>query len=202
MHQSTKHLPFAELADLAERRATTELRAASASHLSSCEDCAAGLQRLEQVFELMRADKATDAPRDALAFAINVFKDRQSSQAPSLLRKIVAALSFDSSQNFAPAFGVRSAGASAARQLIYSAAETDIDLRISSADNQWTVAGQVLGEDCVGGRVQLEGADLVETTALNDVCEFTLPPVSAGSYTLRLRYGKTEVEISQLTLGA
>ena len=201
MKPDSNHIPFAELADLAEMRASEERRAASASHLTTCADCSAELKRVQQVLELMRTDTSTDAPRDVLAYAINIFSDRKQSQSPSLMRKIVAALSFDSNQNLSPAFGVRSAGA-ATRQLIYAAENSDIDLRISAADDRWTVAGQVLGEGCAGGRVDIEGQNVIETAAINDLCEFALPPVSPGSYTLRLRYGNAEVEISPLTLGA
>ena len=201
MKLNSKHIPFAELADLAELRVAPEERAATAAHLASCSDCARGLEQLQQVLELMRTDESVDAPRDVLAYATNIFSDRKQSQAPSLVRKIVAALTFDSSRNLAPAFGVRS-GQSVTRQLIYSADEADIDLRISATDDQWSIAGQVLSEACAGGRVQIEGEETSETAELDEACEFTLPPVSAGSYTVRLRYGNAEVEISQLTLGA
>lgn len=148
---------------------------------------------------LMRTDNSTDAPRDVLTYAMNIFRGRAQSTEPSLLRRIVAALSFDSSMNMAPAFGMRS-GQAASRQLLYSAEQSDIDLRISSQDDQWIVAGQLLGEDCVGGRVEMEGENGSAVTGLNDLCEFTLPPVLPGSYTLRLRFGDVEVEIPQLEL--
>lgn len=170
-------------------------------HLASCSACTAGLRRLEQVLELMRTDNSTDAPRDVLAYAINIFGGREQATEPSLLRRIVASLSFDSSSNIAPAFGVRS-GQAASRQLIYSAEQSDIDLRISSEDDRWIVAGQWLGDDCVGGRVEIVGENGSAEARLNDLCEFTLPPMPAGSYTLRLRFRDAEVEISELELRA
>jgi hypothetical protein len=61
----------------------------------------------------------------------------------------------------------------------------------------------VLGEDCVGGRIELEARSGQLTAAdLNDLREFTLPPVPTGSYTVRLRLGNVEVEIPQLELRA
>jgi hypothetical protein len=147
----------------------------------------------------MRTDTAPDAPRDVRAFAVSLFSRGENAGEPSLLRRIVAALSFDSTSNPAPAFGVRS-GYATSRQLLYSAEENDIDLRITPEKENWIVAGQVLGEGCVGGRVELEGATERVEAGLNELCEFTLPPVSAGSYTLRLRLGNAEVEIPRLEL--
>lgn len=199
MKIDSQHIPFAKLADLAEKRAAADERTASMAHLSNCSVCAQQVERVEQVLGLMKTDTATDAPRDILAYAVNIFRN---SQEPSLLKRIVAALSFDSSSNLAPAFGVRS-GQSTSRQLLYSAEENDIDLRIMPEQENWIVTGQVLGEDCVGGRIELEGRSGELTAAdLNDLCEFILPPVPAGSYRVRLRLGNVEVEIPQLELRA
>lgn len=200
MKIDSQHIPFGKLADLAEKRAAANERTASIAHLSSCAVCSQQVERLEHVLGLMTTDTATDAPRDVLAYALNIFSEN--AREPSLLKRIVAALSFDSSSNLAPAFGVRS-GQATSRQLLYSADENDIDLRITPEQENWIVAGQVLGEDCVGGRIELEGQSGQLTAAdLNDLCEFRLPPVPAGSYTVRLRLGNVEVEIPQLELRA
>jgi hypothetical protein len=200
MKIDSQHIPFAKLADLAEKRAAADERTASMAHLSSCAVCGQQVERMERVLGLMKADTATDAPRDVLAYALNIFSEK--AREPSLLKRIVAALSFDSSSNLAPAFGVRS-GQTTSRQLLYSAEENDIDLRITPEQENWIVAGQVLGEDCVGGRIELEGRSGQLTAAdLNDLCEFVLPPVPTGSYTVRLRLGNVEVEIPQLELRA
>jgi hypothetical protein len=199
MKSASQHIPFAKLVDLAEGRAAGAEHAASMDHISDCSECTEQLERLGNVLELMRTDIAADAPRDVLAFAVNVFSRHERSREPSLLRRLVAALSFDSSSNPAPAFGVRS-GPAASRQLLYSAEENDIDLRITAEAENWIVAGQVLGEDCAGGRIEIEGEGESAGADLNELCEFTLPPVSAGSYTLRLRLGNAEVEIPGLEL--
>ncbi len=201
MNTTSKHIPFAELADLAEKRASAEKQTSSQAHMSTCAACAQQLDRLQQVLTLMRTDTAADAPRDVLAFAVNIFTARKDSHQPSLLRRLVAALSFDSSSDLMPAFGVRS-GQAISRQLLYSAEETDIDLRITPQDQGWIVAGQVLGGECVGGRIEIEGEDELTTAELNELCEFALPPLAAGTYKLRLRLGNSEIEIPQLELRA
>ena len=198
-----KHLPFAELADLAEGRLAPDARAASLDHVNACSRCSSKLVRLEQVMGLMRADEGLDAPPALVSQAINLFRARAARDAsPSLTRRILAALSFDSLQ-MTPAYGVRS-GQAAARQLLYSAGENDLDLRVTQSGDSWIIAGQVLGANCAGlkGAVELQGAEATTSAELNDQCEFRLPPVAAGSYQLRVRFGDDLIEIPELELKA
>ena len=203
MKPISKHLPFAELADLAEGRLTPEARAASLEHVTACSRCSSKLERLEQVMGLMRSDEGLDAPPALVSQAINLFRARAARDAsPSLTRRILAALSFDSLQ-MSPAYGVRS-GQAAARQLLYSAGENDLDLRVTASGDGWVIAGQVLGANCAGlkGEVELQGTSQASRAELNDQCEFRLPPVGAGSYQLRVRFGDDLIEIPELELKA
>lgn len=200
MRSTNPHIPLEELADFAEGRAVAADLGAAMKHLLDCSACAEELHRLDEVISLMRSDRTQDAPRDLLAYAINVFRRRSLDEQPSLLRRIVAALSFDSMAQV-PAFGVRS-GVSASRQLIYSAEDSDIDLRITLSDDKWIVAGQVLREECVGGRVEINGDSGSATAKLNDLCEFTLPALAPGKYLLRIQMPDVEVEVPQLELKA
>lgn len=203
--KTTQHIPFEKLADLAEERAAADELQATAAHLSVCSDCASRLQRVENVMLLMKTDREPDAPRDLIAYAVNIFGPGREAAAPSLLRRLVAALTFDSSVDLSPAFGVRS-GQAAARQLLYSAAGNDVDVRIRAEQDQWVVTGQVLGQECPGGEVKLvnlagiEGRDAPVTAALNEACEFSFPAVATGSYKLLLRLADIEVEVPQLEL--
>ena len=79
---------------------------------------------------ILRAE-ALGAPRAAPAAA------------PSLLRRVQAALSVDSWAGAVPVLR----GAAGTRQLLFSAAEYDVDLRIAPAGQAWSIAGQVLGPD-------------------------------------------------------
>jgi hypothetical protein len=115
-----------------------------------------------------------------------------------VLQRIVAALQFDSAQTPVAA-GVRS-GQPVARQMLFSAEPYDVDLRIAPRGDAWQVAGQVLGP-CEGGRVLLQSdRDTVEAP-LNELCEFALPPVPAGSYMLALRLADAEIAIDTLNVG-
>ena len=203
MKPISKHLPFAELADLAEGRLAPDVRAASLEHVNACARCSAKFSRLEQVISLMRTDEGTDAPPALVSQAINLFRARAARDtSPSLTRRILAALSFDSLQ-MSPAYGVRS-GQAAARQLLYNAGENDLDLRVTQSGQEWVVAGQLLGADCEGilGSVELQGTETTVRAELNEQCEFRLPAVASGSYQLRVRLGDELIEIPELELKA
>lgn len=199
MNLTAKHLQFEKLADLVEGRLPSDERAAAQAHLNACSRCSTEFARVEKTVNLMRTDEAEDAPRDVLASVVSMFRSRAAEAEPSLVRRVLAALSFDSMQP-GLAYGVRS-GQAAARQMLYSAGENDLDLRVQHVGEAWVVSGQVLGE-CAGGRVELKGADAEVSSELNELCEFTLHGVAAGSYTLRLLLGDVEVEIPGLQLGA
>jgi hypothetical protein len=198
-----KHISFARLADLVEGRLSADEARDERTHLDACARCTEQAAQLGRVTQLMRADSSEDAPRDAIFNAVRMFRSRPAAEnAPGILRRIVAALTFDSSA-LAPAFGVRSGQSAPARQLLFSAGDFDVDLRLASGGEGWTVSGQILGP-CSGGEVELgeAGQAARSSIALNDLCEFTLPPVPEGSYALRLRLGDMEVEIPDLSLRA
>ncbi|HEX8772685.1 MAG TPA: hypothetical protein VF735_03700 [Pyrinomonadaceae bacterium] len=201
MKTTSRHISFEKLADMAENRLPDEERAASLSHVAACAHCTSRLSELEQLINLMLTDRAEDAPRDVRADAVALFGVRGASTKPSVAQRLIAALSFDSAR-LSAAHGLRS-GQPQARQLLYSAGENDLDLRIRPGGAEWFVSGQVLGQ-CEGGQVELqdEGGAAAAVVALNDLCEFALPPVPTGRYTLRLRLTDTEVEVPNLELRA
>ncbi len=203
MKNSPQHIAFARLADLIEGRLPSAEAAGAREHLAGCTRCARQAEQLERLTTLMRSDRAEDAPRDVLFSAVQMFRARpRPAEEPGLLRRVLAVLRFDSS-GLTPALGVRSGQFAPARQLLFSAGDVDVDVRLAPGGQGWTVTGQVLGP-CQGGRVELgrTGEEPAARAELNDLCEFTLPPVPAGSYTLRLRLGDVEVELPELELNA
>lgn len=188
------HISVETLANIAEDRATSEAREAAMSHLSTCSTCLDTLRRLQQLFLTMKSDSTTDAPRDLLTSAINIF----SLEKRSSLRRIVAFLIFDS-RNTGPAFGVRSFP-SASRQMLYSAEETDLELRVTVENDECILAGQVIGEGCAGAHIEISGVAGKSKAILNELCEFTLPPIPVGNYLLTLRMLDREIEIPELEL--
>ena len=192
MTSSITYFALKHLANIAEDRATSEAREAAMTHVSTCSTCRDTLRRLQQLILMMKSDSATDAPRDVLTSAINIFS--QEKRLP--LRRIVALLTFDS-RNAGPAFGMRSLP-TASRQMLYSAEETDLDLRITVQNDECILAGQVIGEGCAEGHVEISGAAGSDRKPrLNELCEFTLPasPIrqlfahskNAGSSKLKFR---------------
>lgn len=198
MTPSDRHISHEKLADLIEGRATSEERAQLMTHVTDCQRCGNEYERLERLIALMRSDNSEDAPGDVISNAIGLFRDHVTSREPPVLRYLVAELIFDS-LSMAPAFGVRS-GQAPSRQLIYSAEENDIDLRLTFDNEMWVVSGQILREDCGGGRVEIDGPGGVRSAALNETCEFVLPAVSPGNYVLRVSIPDVLVEIPQLEL--
>lgn len=199
----SSHIEFEQLVELSENRLTTERRASMLAHASDCGLCAKELARVHQVIGLMRADTMEDAPRDVVANAINVFRSQTTTTAakPTLVRRVLAALAFDSAQT-APAYGLRSGAAGATRQLLYSAGDTDLDVRITSSGDatSWIISGQVLGEVACDGNIRLQGASETVQAEISELCEFTLPAVPPGSYTLRLYLTDMEIECPGLEL--
>jgi anti-sigma factor RsiW len=204
MRLTPRHIPFARLADLAEGRLSPEEAAEERAHLDACTSCAGQAAQLGHLAALMRADTTEDAPPALVSDVVRMFRARRvRAEEPGLLRRLVAALAFDSS-SLTPAFGVRSGQAAPARQMLFSAGDLDVDLRLARGAEGWTVSGQVLGP-CAGGEVELVGDDgsTAARASLNELCEFTLlPPTPDGTYALRLRFDQTEVEIPELSLKA
>ena len=193
---SSKHISFETLVDIAEDRATSERREAAMAHASSCSACSETLDRLTRLVLMMRSDTAADAPRDVLLSAINICsRDRE-----PVVPRIVAVLTFDS-RNASVAFGMRSLH-TRSHQMLYSAQETDVDLRIAVQNEECIVAGQVIRRDCTGGRVRVAGTAGSAETDLNELCEFTLPAIPLGTYSLIVRLHDLEIEIPQLELKA
>ena len=191
---TSSHISLETLVDLVEGRATSEALEVAVAHISTCSDCVDTLRRLQQLILTMKSDTSRDAPRDLLQSAINIFSPERHTP----LRHIIAILTFDS-RHAGPAYGIRSLR-SVSRQLLYSAQETDLDLRITVQNDECIVAGQIIRADCVGGQVEISGAAGSATASLNEICEFTLPAIPLGYYSLRVNMPDVQIEIPELEL--
>lgn len=189
------HISLETLVDIVEGRATSAALEGAVAHISSCSECVDTLRRLQELILMMQSDTAKDAAVDLLQSAIDIFSPER--QSPPL-RHIIAILTFDSRQA-GSAFGVRSIR-STSRQLLYSAQETDLDLRITVQNDECIVAGQVIRDGCVSGRVEISGDAGSAAANLNEVCEFTLPAIPLGNYSLRVKLADVQIEIPELEL--
>jgi hypothetical protein len=190
------HIPFTELAELAEGHSTATPDALE--HLSSCAQCSSQLESIRKTIALMRSDTAEDAPVELVATVKNYPRTVVTRQ-PSLVHRIVASLTFDSLTT-APAFGLRSQTA-AGRQLIYSTETADIDVRVTTENEEWQIAGQVLGAECATGDVDLQGDSFSASAKLNELCEFSFGSVPAGTYKISVRLPDVVIETPRLELG-
>jgi len=190
---SSPHIAFEALVDIAEKRLISGALEIAMAHVEVCSACSDKLRQLQQVIRLMKTDTAEDAPRDVLASAINIFQPQTT---PTALRRVVAALIFDS-RSASPAFGMRSLRTDW-RQMLYSAHDTDIDLRVRVQNEECIVTGQVIQEGCNGGLVEISGATGSTQANLNALCEFTLPAMPIGKYSLRVVLPDVEIEIPDL----
>lgn len=191
---TSPHIPLETLADIVEDRAKAGILQTAMAHVATCSACDDMLRRLRQLVIMMRTDTAADAPRDVLMSAISLF----SPQGNRPLPRIIATLIFDS-RKAGPAFGMRSLRMTS-RQLLYSAPQADLDLRIAIQNEECVVAGQVIRDGCAGGLVEISGATGTAEASLNELCEFKLPAIPVGNYSLRVRMSDVEIEIPELEL--
>lgn len=161
-----------------------------------------------------RAARLPDAPPDWQRAAESLWQAREAA-APSamasaigtVLRRVVAALAFDSAAGPALAPGMRSVGGPV-RQLLFSALDRDIDLRVAPHDDGgFVLQGQVLGPDA-GGRARLApaaaaaAAEASMEAEVDALGEFRLDGVVAGDWVLTLQLGGDEITLPPLTVGA
>ena len=197
METPPAHISFERLVDFEEQRLAPGERDEVAAHAAACAECAGTLVWLRSAVDLMRTDTWEDAPAEAIARTKELFRARPT-PSPSLVERLVAVLTFESSP-LAPAYGFRS-GDTAERELAYNAGPNDLQVHVAPAAEGWAVSGQVLGP-CDGGRVDLLGADGGVGADLTELCEFALPPVPDGEYTLVVRLAGREIEVLGLKLG-
>lgn len=202
MNFRPSHIPFDRLVDWVEARLSVEERNQLQRHLSDCAHCRQELTQVERLFGLMQSDTSIDPPPAVVNRALRIFRPHQAPTTQPLLQRIVAALQFDSLQ-LSPAVGLRS-GAAAPRQLLFTAGEYDLDLRLTPAENsdQWVLSGQVLGSDTPIGQVRIQGATGMAQAPLATPGEFILPPIAPGDYTLVVQLADAEIAIEPLQVGS
>jgi hypothetical protein len=192
-----RHLSAQQIADQAEGRLAADQRAPVHTHLAACERCATAVARVERLIGLMRTDAGEDAPPHVVARAVRLFRP-EPGLGHAAVQRLVAVLRFDSAGQ--PAVPGLRTGGPAARSLLYSAGDYDIDLRITASGAMWSIAGQILGPE-IDGYVEMERVPDSLRAAINDLGEFTLPSVPAGLVTLRVFTSGRAIEIPTLELG-
>lgn len=161
-------------------------------------------QQIER--ELHRSRGLHDAPEHVIQRALHLWQPRPQSQSTAsagLVQRVLATLGFDSHATPALALGLRS-GASGPQQLLFSANDYDVDLRITALPSGagpalWHIGGQVFGPEGAGTAELLGGAGLVSAT-WDDMGEFAFAAVPAGRWSLLLRTATLEIEAPAIEL--
>lgn len=175
-----------------------------AAHVEQpCARCRAILAHLEQIQQILHQPKipAQVPAREVLQRMLAVFQVER----PTWSRRILAALQFDSFQQFSLA-PVR--GLPQSRQMLFRTLDVDIDLRVTQEDGTASIHGQVLMasdrlETAVppSATVSLEQAgEIVACTRTDEWGQFLFPYMPAGLYDLFVTYGETQIVIENLSL--
>ena len=95
------------------------------------------------------------------------------------------------------------------RHLLFCAEGCDIDLRITPTADCYAVAGQILGST-ESGQVEFAATEVgvrgifsgARIAPLDDMGEFHLDGLSAGTYRLTLKVGRDKIALPPIDIGA
>jgi hypothetical protein len=150
-------------------------------------------REIDRIIRLMRRDESYDAPPDAVRWSKNIFLGKAVEPKKSFVERVTAVLQINLSPNRA-AFGERSASTSQARQMLFQAGDTSIDLRIKKDKKGTSVLGQILGEGFANCMVKLGEFE----TATNEISEFNFADIPGGKYALRLQSLEKEIVVEDI----
>jgi hypothetical protein len=158
--------------------------------------------------DLRRSRTLQDAPELLIQRAIDLWQHKpliKAAESGGALKRVLAALRFDSRATPALALGLRSAAASETQQLLFSADGHDIDLRITPVTTQdgeraWEVRGQVFGPSAEG-TVELASGEVSAFQAWDELGEFCFDAVGSGQWRAVLRGAAVEIETPLFELG-
>ena len=144
-----------------------------------------------------------DAPQWLVESAVGMW--RVPAPAAGLRQRIVASLGFDSWA--APATLAMRSAPPAVRQLLFTAGERDVDVRISPAEGighlprRFTVAGQVLGPGDNGVATLVHAQERPRSVPLDEYGEFRFDDVPPGASLLVVQIGEDRIELPELHVG-
>jgi hypothetical protein len=197
MNLMSKHIPTEQLINFADGTLAGGESGKVKAHLAGCASCAKEVSLFNRVISSMRADVSAEAPEDSLIWAKNLFRTRTAAPRQSVLQKILGVLQIDLSQ-MSPAFGERSAAASA--QMLFQAGENSVDLRIEPGEKGLTLRGQILGGGFDNCSIVLRGGKKGIKTQANELAEFKLAGLKAGTYEMTITSGTKEIALENLVL--
>ncbi len=94
-----------------------------------------------------------------------------------------------------PAYGERSASTSTVRQILYSAGDNAIDIRIEKDKKGFTVRGQILGGGFAEATVRIAADNNTFEITVDEAGEFRLDNIPAGSYEITIHNAEVEITL-------
>ena len=183
-----QHINTEDLVDYMDGRVSDEGKFALENHLAKCSDCAELREEIRLLVLRLQEDAAFEPPTELVQWGINLFQPLLQPANGGKLRKLIAALVFDTFDQPLLA-GVRRVGAPP-RQLLFRAGDVDVDVKIESmeANDRITLVGQVLSTTAKffdNTPVKLESHGIVRyRTMTNLVGEFSFDEVPKDTYHL------------------
>jgi hypothetical protein len=182
------HINAEDLVDYMDGRVSGAGKLAVESHLSKCNDCVELKDELGLLVLRLQEDTTFEPPAELVQWGVSLFQPLLQPSTGGKLRKLIAALVFDTFDQPLLA-GVRRVGAPP-RQLLFRAGDVDVDVKIESmeANDRITLVGQVLSTTAKffdNTPVKLESHGIVRyRTMTNLVGEFSFDEVPKDTYHL------------------
>jgi hypothetical protein len=183
-----QHINTEDLVDYMDGRVSGEGKLAVENHLSKCNDCVELKEELRLLVLRLQEDTTFEPPAELVHWGVSLFQPLLQPSTGGKLRKLIAALVFDTFDQPLLA-GVRRVGAPP-RQLLFRAGDVDVDVKIESmeANDRITLVGQVLSTTAKffdNTPVKLESHGIVRyRTMTNLVGEFSFDEVPKDTYHL------------------
>ena len=183
-----QHINTEDLVDYMDGRVSGERKLAVENHLSKCGDCTELNEEIRLLVLRLQEDTTFEPPAELVQWGVSLFQPLLQPSTGGKLRKLIAALVFDTFDQPLLA-GVRRVGAPP-RQLLFRAGDVDVDVKIESmeANDRITLVGQVLSTTAKffdNTPVKLESHGIVRyRTMTNLVGEFSFDEVPKDTYHL------------------
>jgi hypothetical protein len=183
-----RHLSVEDLMTYVDGLTPANEKGVVEQHLDTCSECNELRQELQHLVTRLQHESICEPPSQLVQWGIELFQPVMQPASGGRIRKIIAALVFDTFDQPALA-GIRRVGAPP-RQLLFRAGDVDVDVKVESmeANDRITLVGQVLSTGAKffdNTPVKLESHGIVRyKTKTNVVGEFTFDEVPKDTYHL------------------
>jgi hypothetical protein len=192
-----KHIEFTKLVERSEGILPLEEDSAISKHLVDCFECSNISKKVGEFFLFAKAEPFEDVSHNLTAALLNIYQPKNKPQkSAGLVERLIGELVFDDWQtvlNERLLF-------SDSRQLLYRVKNFEIDLRLQFADGKCLMSGQIFPDLETTANLYLISEKSTVATALIVNGEFKFQPIDEGIYDLIIDFGKTNIEIDQISL--